>query len=727
MFIGNLSLILTLIAVVFSSILFLLAARGNKNYLKLARDIYLVAFFFSTIATAYLFYLFLAHRFEVSYVYNYSSSDLPLFYLISSFWAGQEGTFLLWLFLGLLLGLFLLKKSEEMEGWTMFFYLLIQIFLLALLLKKSPFALEQGLPPEGKGLNPLLQDFWMVIHPPVVFLGYAALEIPFALALAGLASKKFEKWLSLAFPWTAFSVLSLGAGIFIGGYWAYKVLGWGGYWGWDPVENASAIPWFTSIALLHGLILQKNRNVLKKTNLALALVSFLLIMYGTFLTRSGILSKFSVHSFEDLGINAYLSLFMILFLLISLILFIRRTPEIKGEKSGKEILTSEFVILLSIIFLAIFSAMVLFGTSAPIITGILGTASNVSTLYYVRTSLPLGILIAFVLGISAFVLWKKRESQEFLQKILIPLIATVILTILAFILGVRNPLYLVFLLFSLWAFVANLFLFLKKLKTKTIYWGSYLAHIGIGLMLIGILTSSGYNTSQKLNLPLGEKKEAYGYKFEYQGEEIGKKAQDSFLKIGIEKDGKSFLAKPHLYFSEYNQGIMRKPDIKMGFSGDLYLAPLEHQGLEPDNENLLILHKGEGVHRGDYHITFLEFDMSSHQGSGGMKVGAKLEVEYKNETSNLTPYLLMGKEEGPEKMAVPLPGGVDSLKLEKIDADNKAVLLRFIGSSFEKSTGEYLILELSKKPLIWVLWLGTILVMMGLFLSTWRRAKELKP
>ncbi|HEX9911809.1 MAG TPA: cytochrome c biogenesis protein CcsA, partial [candidate division Zixibacteria bacterium] len=189
---GDLFLLLCLLGAIFSAILFLWSAKGDKKILSWAKIAYYLTFLFSLLATLDLFYLFLTHNFQTSYVFGYSSTDLPFFYLISSFWAGQEGTFLLWLFIGLLLGLFLVKKKgDELQGYVLFFYLLVQIFLLVLLLKKSPFELLPDIPPEGKGLNPLLKDPWMVSHPPLVFIGYAGLAIPFAYALAALIKNKY--------------------------------------------------------------------------------------------------------------------------------------------------------------------------------------------------------------------------------------------------------------------------------------------------------------------------------------------------------------------------------------------------------------------------------------------------------------------------------------------------------------------------------------------------------
>jgi cytochrome c-type biogenesis protein CcmF len=272
---------------------------------------------FLTLASALLMLAILKHEFQYSYVANYSSRDLPLQYLISSFWAGQEGSFLFWVLMGGWLGIFLMHRSEEMEPQVMFLYNLNHLFLTILLIKQSPFKLLPSTPADGQGLNMLLQDPWMVIHPPVVFLGYAAFTIPFAYAIAALWRREYDRWIKPALPWTVFAFLSLGAGIIIGGYWSYKVLGWGGYWGWDPVENASLLPWLAGAALMHGMILQLSLGKMRKTNFILAAFSFLLIIYCTFLTRSGILADFSVHSFTDLGITGWLVFFMFFFIILN--------------------------------------------------------------------------------------------------------------------------------------------------------------------------------------------------------------------------------------------------------------------------------------------------------------------------------------------------------------------------------------------------------------------------
>ncbi len=726
MLLGNLSLTLSFTAAIFSALLFLAGRKGEQRFLKAGEKAYYVFFFFTFVASAYLLYLFLSHHFEVAYVYGYSSSDLPLFYLISSFWAGQEGTFLLWLFLGAFLGFFVIRKSGVYQGYTMTFFLLIQIFLLTLLLKQSPFSVLPLIPEEGRGLNPLLQDFWMVIHPPVVFLGYAALGVPFSFALAALAKNEYKDWIKFAFPWMVFSSLSLGAGIFLGAYWSYKVLGWGGYWGWDPVENASLVPWLFSIVSVHGLLMEKTKGSMRKTNFLLAILCFVLVLYATFLTRSGVLGDFSVHSFTDLGINAYLVLFIIFFILLSLGLLFYRLSHIQHVEATRNLISSEFSTLLGIIFLSLSAVMVLLGTSAPILTRLFGQASNVNTAYYVNTQLPLAVILAAILGFAPHLKFKGSSWNDLKKVLLLPLLIALALTILAFALNVRFPTYLIFLFVSLFAFAGNLFVFVRKTKGGLKFLGGYLAHFGVGLMFVGIITSSGLSRSVKINLPQDEPGEALGYEFTFLGVEKDSLTDKNSLKIKVEKGRVNFLAQPKFYYSEYTQGIMRTPHIKINLLEDIYLAPVEYLDAEEAGKNTFTLKKGETKTIQGHTLQFVGFDMFPHQTGFPISVGATLKVKTDGVVDTLTPAIMMD-ESGQQQFQkmVYLPGGKDGLILEQIDADRKMVKLSLLAPE-DESQKDLLVLEVSKKPLINLLWLGTVLIMSGLAISTYRRAKELE-
>ncbi|HYN43028.1 MAG TPA: cytochrome c biogenesis protein CcsA [Thermoanaerobaculia bacterium] len=295
-------------------------ALGRRLYYAFAGSI--------LVASALLLHRLLVHDFRLSYVASYSGRELPFRYLFSTFWAGQEGSFLLWLFWGAVIGFFVLRTAKEQEPPVMAVYVLSFLGIVAILVKQSPFRFLAEVPPDGTGLNPLLQDPWMVIHPPVMFAGFASLSVPFAFAIAALWTKRWDGWVIRAMPWALFTFVCLGTAILMGGYWAYKTLGWGGYWAWDPVENTSLVPWLATTALVHGMYLQKAREKHRKINIILAIFAFCTILYGTFLTRSGVLADFSVHSFVDLGITGWLVAIIVVFLVGGLALLAFRWKEI---------------------------------------------------------------------------------------------------------------------------------------------------------------------------------------------------------------------------------------------------------------------------------------------------------------------------------------------------------------------------------------------------------------
>ncbi|MCK4461079.1 MAG: cytochrome c biogenesis protein CcsA, partial [candidate division Zixibacteria bacterium] len=377
-------------------------ARGHQSFEGLAQKSYHTFVVCVGLAVAYLFYLFFSHNFAVKYVVGYSDRSLEFSYLVSSLWAGQEGTYLLWLFFSTLFGYVIIKRGGVYRDWGMVVYSLVNLFFLFILVRLSPFALMDIVPADGAGLNPLLQDPWMVIHPPVIFVGYAATGVPFALAMAALIINDYSDWVKRVFPWVTVSALMIGLGNILGGYWAYKTLGWGGYWAWDPVENSSLIPWFASLALVHGLLLEKRTNgALRKSNLLLSALTFILVVYGTFLTRSGVLADFSVHSFVNLGTNVYLIGFMIAFVVLTAALFLPRLRSIGSVPIDYNFYGRDFTLVAATTLLFVFAMIVLFWSSLPFLTSVFSDqprAADVTT--YNDFALPLAIVYSLILAIS---------------------------------------------------------------------------------------------------------------------------------------------------------------------------------------------------------------------------------------------------------------------------------------------------------------------------------------
>ena len=318
--------------------------------------------------------------------------------------------------------------------------------------------------------------------------------------------------------------------------------------------------------------------------------------------------------------------------------------------------------------------------------------------------------------------WNKTSWKEFIRKISLPLLVAFLLTILAFILKVRFPIYLILMFVALLAFVSNLFLFIKKSKKGLKFAGGYLTHLGVGFLLMGILTSSGYSRSIKLSLPINETKEAFGYKFTYLGIDGASSDEKDALKVKVQKGDKNFIARPRFYYSEFTQGMLRHPHIEINLLNDLYLAPLKLSLGE--EENLFSLQKGETKNLKGYTIKFVDFDMTTHSKVAQVGVGAILEVEKNDQEKTLIPAIVMGRTEGDQaKNKVQLPGGEDYLVLEKIDADRRMIDLSLVLGA-EETTEDLLILNVSNKPLINLYWLGTVLILLGLVIATYRRTKE---
>ena len=728
---GQVTMWLGLIAICISSTCYLVLCFKKNNIL--ARNTARLSFVgfatFVTVASMLLMHFILNHEFLYSYVARYSSRDLPLEYLVSSFWAGQEGSFLLWVLLGSWLGIFLMFEARDMEPQVMLIYNLNNIFLAILLIKQSPFGMLPISPPDGQGLNMLLQDPWMVIHPPVVFLGYAAYTIPFAYAVSALWRREYDQWIKPALPWAVFAFVSLGAGIIIGGYWSYKVLGWGGYWGWDPVENASLLPWLAGTALMHGMILQQTRKKLRKTNFVLAAFSFILVIYCTFLTRSGVLADFSVHSFMDLGITGWLVIFMLAFIVIFLWFLVARAREIPVSKKAESVslFSREFGLVAAMTIL-----VTGLGTSAPLITKLLEKASKVSTEFYVYMNLPLALLILLLLSFVPLMAWGKNSFSKLTPKLTWALIGSIVSLVVTLLhgypdMGVRL-LSIGVLLLSLFAGAAagmNLFLAVKLIRKKITISGAAIAHLGVGLMFLGIVSSSAYDRSGKVLLAQDAVKSAMGYDIKFNGPRFSREGKGLrvHLPLDVKKGNSQFIARPDIYSEHSRDGQVKRfshPHIRRGLVSDLYISPVDFDPgqKESGSGNQLHLKKGQKIRFHDYDLTFTGFDVSGMMGkkdAHGMSVGANIVVSYKDaEPVTLKPVITMGQRDSPSSR-VKLPGPEGAyLTLVRIDAGAKMIGLFYQGpaSSAEKSPPA-IIAEVSIKPGMTLLWLGTLLILLG--------------
>ena len=758
---------------ILSGLAFFVTALGRRNLLDLGSKAYYLFLIFVAAASAYLYYLFFSHDFSIEYVYSYSSSDLPFFYLLSAFWGGQEGTYLLWALLSGLFGFIILRKGGRYKTWGMFFYTLINLFLVVMMLTLSPFKRMPSAMAEGAGLNPLLQDPWMVIHPPIMFVAYAMAGVPFALVLAAMIRKDFSEWLKISFPYVVITSLALAIANVLGGYWAYKTLGWGGYWAWDPVENTSFIPWVVSLGLIHSMLIEKRIGALRRTNLFLTIFIFLLVIYGTFLTRSGVLADFSVHSFVDLGANAVLISFVVLYLLLTLFMFIfSRGHEISGQPMNYNPLSRDFILFVGMILLVALGVVVLFWSSLPFITQYVTdnpAAAEVST--YNTFAFPFAILISLFVTVSPFIKGLGEKVDGLMAKILtgvaIALAVSAVLwlaelidftiaitlliylavmiiylllpeirknlvislgggalgLIIGLLFGVKNIEYLFFIMAAAAAAGAHIIILSKHIPNNLAGAGGYLTHFGFAMMLVGILSSSAFSSNYNLVIPRSQAKSAYGLDITYKGLSGSIADQRNKILLSLNDNGKTMDAYPEYFYTRRLDGIMKRPYIRKNLAYDLYFSPQEVQ--EVPGGHGLMLRKGQSQSVGDYTIKFVDFEIASHEGSAGMSVGAWLEVSNAGKTETVVP-VLRSDASGTQMISDPINLFSDSdykIKLDKIFADQGTVSLSIPGL-VEAGPKDKLILDVSKKPGINLLWLGTIIVFIGMFLSVRKRFRQ---
>jgi len=646
---GYLLLIFTTLATITAMLAYLPGVRRGKGnpLLRVARPAVYLAAAGLVITAGYLWHLILTHQYQFDYVYRYTSSDMPLRYVISAFWGGQEGTFLLWALYGGLLALFLRWKAKQYEAPVLFFYMGINLFLLFMLLKANPFKILPSVPPDGNGLNPLLQDPWMTIHPPVMFFGFASLGIPAAYAMAALIKEDWDAWVRRAIPWTTFGIMALGTGLVMGGYWAYSILGWGGFWGWDPVENSSLVPWLVAVALLHNQVIQSTRGIFKRSNLFLALLPFVLLTYSTFLTRSGVLADFSVHSFTDLGINQFLAAFMAVFFGGGVGLFLWKVRRLPTDRAQAPFLSREYFMFLGALAFGLFAVFVLLGTSAPILTRIWGPPSNVQPVFYNRMGLPFAILITLLFGTAPYLVWKGGSGTRNLRRLLIPAAAALVGGALMFVFGVRHPGYLAMATGGLYAALANGWIVVEIMRKKWTAAGGYLAHVGVGLAIVGILTSTAYNQKSTVVLPKGEEVVALGYGFKYIGTREVEAGRKNAYDVTLRTSNGPFIMSPTMFFSDFNAGMMKKPAIQSFLIRDVYISPIAHavDPLEERVETKLILNQGESASSMGMTFKLAGLESASGQAEGHNhpvnKMVAPIEVAFNGKTETIRPTLEM--------------------------------------------------------------------------------------
>lgn len=554
--IGHFFVLLAFVASIISTIAFFTAGRKQdpvekRSWLRFARAAFITQLISAAVIFSIIFYICSNHYFEYMYAYKHASKELEPKYLLACIWEGQEGSFLLWTIWHSVLGIFIMLRSKEWEAPVMTVISLAQVFLMMMLLGLYVFDVRMGSSPftltrneiagpifsqpnylsfikDGVGLNVLLRNYWMVIHPPVLFLGFASTIIPFAFAYAGIQTKRFGDWVTPALPWALFSACVLGVGIMMGGKWAYESLSFGGYWAWDPVENASLVPWLILVAGLHTMVIYKATGHSLKASYLFAFLSFIFILYSTFLTRTGVLGDTSVHAFTENGDMVNLKLFGLTlsfrvmnlmigtllagFAISSLVLFFANLKKMPSENKEERIDSREFWMFIGALVFFLASMYIIAITSIPVYNkipllnkliikinkGPLALPENPEFTYN-KIMILIAIIIGLLSAVTQYFKYKKTEQGYILKKIALPTLIAAVITILLAVFypltyykmgaGFLGAAYAA-LFAAIFAVIANAVYIWTGLNGKLKAAGGSVAHLGFALMLAGILISS---------------------------------------------------------------------------------------------------------------------------------------------------------------------------------------------------------------------------------------------
>lgn len=533
----------------------------------------------------------ITHDFSLAYVASNNSRETPLLYTITGMWSALQGSILLW---GLVLAVYIAalvvrtrrRPGDELPGWAILITNLVALFFFALMLgPANPFVHVKGaIPADGSGPNPLLQDFPLVaIHPPLLYLGFVGFTIPFAFALASLITNRLEDdWVTETRRWSLIAWGFLTLGIFLGAWWSYQVLGWGGYWGWDPVENAALLPWLAGTAYLHSSIAQQRRGIMRIWNISLIVSAFSLTILGTFFTRSGILQ--SVHSFSDSSLGPYLLVFFFIVVLSSLALIAWRGDGLRSSRAIVPGMSRETAFFVNNLLFAAFTFVVLLGTTFPLLIEALdGAQVTVGAPFFDSFIGPLGIAILFFMAIAPLLPWQ-RSNRELVQKRLMwPIIAAALAVVIEILAQVHSPGQIFAYPMAAFAGVAAL----RQAVVHTIYSrrrkdnllrllfsrtnGGMLVHVAVVLVAVALVTSTSYGHRGSLVLRPGQKAVFDGHTFVYHGVQTVVTPARTSLEALISVDGSANFAPKISQFGN-NVQVVGTPAVKAGILDDVYLT-----------------------------------------------------------------------------------------------------------------------------------------------------------
>ena len=774
--IGTGLIFFALITAFIAFIAYLFAEIKQDSKLKKIGIISYWAHFISLLIVAgILFHLLLNGFYEYSYVWKHTASYLPLKFVISGFWAGQEGSFLLWIIMQAFLGIILVFTAKKFHNRVMAVmaggqFLLTTMILgikpLGIMLGKSPFQLlrleSNNLDSEffqnpdylsqildGNGINPLLENIWMVSHPPLLFLGYAAAIVPFAYATASLWKQDYKSWLKPAFTWTIFSVLSLAVGILLGGAWAYESLTFGGFWAWDPVENASLIPWLILLAGMHSIIISRKRNHSFGLTYFLTSLGFILVIYASYLTRSGVLGETSAHAFGNNGLSTQMIVIISLTFLTTLVLIIKNLGKFPKGK-GEIVLSREFWMYIAIIVLILSSAQIFFSTSIPVFNKVFGTEiapPEHREAFYNTWQLPFAALTLLLLSFSLVLKYGKNEVNKLIKDYAIIVgISQLIFFAAIFLLNISTIAYMALLFVSILALVSAASFFIKG-KTNSYSVGNTLTHLGFALFIIGVLaafsnsdviTSNtskfdlGDETSNKENQLLikDEMKELNGYWAKYHT--LKKEGNHLFYTITFyKKDAKGefieqFDVKPSINVNK-RMGNVYDPDTYHSFTKDVFTY-ITYANIEADLNNK----RFSQVTEAELAITDTLITADARfvlENIRIEKIKEKIDVNNVAIIADIRP-IVDGKARNTFELSYKIEDGLiskDKKFLEdyqlqfnfvNISSENKGIII-----SVDKKEMEFVVIKTIIFPFISIMWIGALTTFIGLIVALIRNIR----
>jgi len=545
-----------------------------------------------------LVYAFLTFDFSVRYVASNTNLGTPFYYRITAVWGALEGSIILWTFMLSIYTLIVVARyrrtQPQLYPWVLAVMLgLSAFFLLVMTIPAPPFERLSPIPPDGRGLNPLLEDSGMITHPVALYLGFTGFTVPFAFAMAALIiGRTGDEWITITRRWTIVAWYFLSLGLLIGGWWSYHVLGWGGYWAWDPVENAAFMPWLTGTAFLHSVMIQERRRMLKLWNLALIILTFGLTIFGTFLTRSGIIG--SVHAFSQGSVGQFFLGFLALVVLGAFSLLAWRLDRLHAQGELDSIVSRESAFLLNNLFLVAAAFTVFFGTVFPLLSeAIKGTKVSVGAPFFNLVNIPIFLALIFLMGVGPAIAWRRASGENLRRNFLKPVAIGIVAAAVCRLLGLANTL--VLLCLALVVFVAATIVldFARAARARrrtgddwveatwglalkqNRRYGGFVVHLGILIVALGVAGSQAWSTQTEATLNRGESMELAGYTIRYDGLQ-GVEESNHAKVIGTftvsDRKGPYTVLTPAKKFYPQEQTPIAAVDYRLGFLEDLYLV-----------------------------------------------------------------------------------------------------------------------------------------------------------